>query len=633
MAKPTVRVRIGFTDGPYETAPTWTDVTSYVRNIQTSRGRTDDWQNFGTGNATVVLDNRDRRYDPTYSAGPYYGNLLPRRQIRIDATTDSVTYYNIFRGFIDGWPVNLTNAGFDSTVTVTCYDALGLLAQEQCPTDWADAYIQTLAPTHYWRLAETIDPSGLPTTAAACLTYLFADAGTGNAPMVPSQENRPIANIEPLGRNITSKAISFANGAAPYANGSIYPGLTGNATFTLCAWHRFQDSTGLNLPAFAANTVLISSQYTTIEINYDITNQRFIVTLFPYAASSTTRTYYYNTGLDLSAPHHVAVAMTVTGTNTATISVFMVDGVQLTQTSSATATKLPITGLTYSVLSVGEGSSQQVVLNEGSTWTSTQLRTIYQLGNNVLTESTSARFDRIRAQTLFSAALCNTPVYPAGTVADLTPGGAYITNELQLTSDSEGGELYVDKSGNVTMTSRTYFETGYSLTNQATFGVGGIPIGTEMSYYWSAEGIRNSLEIGWAGDANYTASDADSITAYGVCQDSYDTTLSTLADVQNLASYLVGFGRLPRLIMSAVEVGQALSAAQWDTVLALELLERITVVVDEPVGSDLSQVQLVQQIEHDITPGDWRTRILGSSRWSSYFILDTSTLDSTDLLG
>jgi hypothetical protein len=85
--------------------------------------------------------------------------------------------------------------------------------------------------------------------------------------------------------------------------------------------------------------------------------------------------------------------------------------------------------------------------------------------------------------------------------------------------------------------------------------------------------------------------------------------------------------------MSAVEVGQALSAAQWNTVLGLELLERITVVVDEPVGSDLSQVQLVQQIEHDITPGDWRTRILGSSRWSSYFILDTSTLDGTDLLG
>lgn len=626
MAKPTVRVRIGFVDGPYATAPTWTDVTSYVRSINTSRGRTDDWQNFDSGNATVVLDNRDRRYDPTYAAGPYYGNLLPRRQIRIDATTDAVTYYNIFVGFIDGWPVNLTNAGYDSTVTITCYDALGLLAQDKCPDNWSDNYIRTLNPTHYWKLDDTINPANIPQTTATLSNLQLKDYGSASWPLQASTAPTPTQNADSLAKGIPERTVNWAGAyqtvqtAASASYNTVSAALwvnMGNAQYSASIW---TDT------AYSST----ASAYVQHYVAYDITNKRLEIYMGPSgsAFSTTWRVYRSSLNLNLVVPHHFAFVITNTSSSAANIAFFL-DGQELTFTSSTFT--FPATSLPSAY--VFSGGVQQIVAVEGTELTSTQLRTIYQLGNNVLTESTSARFDRIRAQTPFSASLCDTPVSPAGTVADLTPGGAFIKAELQLTSDSEGGELYVNKSGRIVMTSRTYFETGNSLTNQATFGVGGIPIGTEMSYYWSAENIRNTLEIGWAGDASYAVSDTSSVNTYGVCQDSYDTSLSTLADVQNLGSYLVGYGKLPRLVMSAVEVNQALSAAQWATVLGLELLDRITVVVDEPVGSDLSQKQLVQQIEHDITPGDWRTRILGSSRWSSYFILDTSTLDGTDLLG
>ena len=617
MAKPTVRVRIGFTDGPYVVAPTWTDVTSYVRNIQTSRGRTDDWQNFDSGNATVVLDNRDRRYDPTYAAGPYYGNLLPRRQIRIDATTDSVTYYNIFVGFIDGWPVNLTNAGFDSTVTINCYDALGLLAQDKCPDDWSDSYILSLSPTNYWKLDDTINPANIPTTAGTLSNLQLKNYGSNTAGLVASLVSTPTQNVDSLARGIPSKTVTW-----PISTDYRVTTTTGYTSGAGSLWFTVNDSSGTFY--LEGNT---SNKY--LRIGYDATVPNLFIQFSGEAGTGTVtaRRGTYSVRLAPGTAHHLAFSWTGTTYSDFAITILL-DGVLITPTfvnlagQSGPPTEIQLTG-----------GKQQVATWSGSTLTETQLRTIYQLGNNVLTESTSARFDRIRAQTPFSASLCDTPVSPAGTVADLTPGGAFIKAELQLTADSEGGELYVNKSGRIVMTSRTYFETGNSLTNQATFGVGGIPIGTEMSYYWSAENIRNTLEIGWAGDASYAVSDTDSVNTYGVCQDSYDTSLSTLADVQNLGSYLVGFGKLPRLVMSAVEVNQALSAAQWATVLGLELLDRITVVVDEPVGSDLSQKQLIQQIEHDITPGDWRTRILGSSRWSSYFILDTSTLDGTDLLG
>lgn len=618
MAKPTVRVRIGFVDGPYATAPTWTDVTSYVRSINTSRGRTDDWQNFDSGNATVVLDNRDRRYDPTYAAGPYYGNLLPRRQIRIDATTDAVTYYNIFVGFIDGWPVNLTNAGYDSTVTITCYDALGLLAQDKCPDDWADSYILSLNPSRYWKLDDLINPANIPSTAGTLTDLKLKDYGSNNVGLSPRSVNTPTANGEPIPRASTSRSITWTvgNWYTTESNETfpVYTAGGGSIWFIAQAGSNYLWRENSMYPAVSGHFIeaIYNSNSGTLTLRSEATGNRL---------------YTATVNITLGVAHHFAFRYTGSG-STFTPNIYL-DGVELATvlTSPASTVAQP-----YGMSWLGI-SAQQIVAFLGTTPTADQLRTIYQLGNNVLTESTSARFDRIRAQTPFSASLCDTPVSPAGTVADLTTGGAFIKAELQLTADSEGGELYVNKSGRIVMTSRTYFETGNSLTNQATFGVGGIPIGTEMSYYWSAENIRNTLEIGWAGDASYAVSDTDSVNTYGVCQDSYDTSLSTLADVQNLGSYLVGFGKLPRLVMSAVEVNQALSAAQWATVLGLELLDRITVVVDEPVGSDLSQIQLVQQIEHDITPGDWRTRILGSSRWSSYFILDTSTLDGTDLLG
>lgn len=616
MAKPDVRVRIAFSDGPYVASPTWTNVTSYVRSINISRGRNDDWTNFDSGSATLVLDNRDRRFDPTYSAGPYYGNLQPRRQVWIDATTNGSTYYEIFRGFIDGWPVNITQAGYDSTVTISCYDVLGLVSQEQLPYDWSDAYIRSLNPTNYWKLDDTINPADIPTTAAAVPNFQLRNYGTRTDGLYGTQVSIPTANRDSLAPGILSKTVTWSTFRYQITtNNTVYD--SGAGAF----WFLAPDS---NTTLYEEQNGLRSLMY-----SYDPSTGTLSVLFVGGSGVGTLTGRYgsYSIRLAPATSHHLAWSWTGTSFSNFTLTLLL-DGVLVTPT------------YTNLVNQSGGGTfiqvwpvKQQIVTWAGTTLTETQLRTIYQLGNNVLTETTAARMTRILNETPIPGAFYGTPASPAGTVAELTVGGAFVGNELQLTSDSEGGELFTARSGVLTMTNRTYFESGNSKTNQATFGVGGIPIGTEVSYAWNADNIRNTLDIGWSGGANYTASDTSSVNTYGVMQDSWQTALSTLADVQNLASYLVGFGKLPRLVMSAIEVGQAMSAANWNTVLQLELLDRITVIVDEPVGSDLTQVQLIQQLEHEITPGDWRVRILGSSRWTSYFILDTSTLDGTDLLG
>jgi hypothetical protein len=58
-------------------SPTWTDISTYVRRLNIKRGsnRVDSpILLYDAGTATIDLDNRDRRFDPTNLAGPYVSN-------------------------------------------------------------------------------------------------------------------------------------------------------------------------------------------------------------------------------------------------------------------------------------------------------------------------------------------------------------------------------------------------------------------------------------------------------------------------------------------------------------------------------------------------------------------------------
>lgn len=620
MAKPTVRVRIAFADGPYVASPTWTDVTSYVRAVNTSRGRTDDWQDFDSGTATVVLDNRTRRFDPTYTAGPYYGNLQPRRQIYIDATTDGgSTYKNVFRGYIDSWPVTLTAAGFDSTVTVNCYDTLGLISQNTAPYDWADAYIRSLNPIRYIKCDDIVDASNPAATK-------FTDYGSINNPLVYESGTAVLQNIDSIAPGLPYKAVNMVVDCVFSSTNTTLAAFSGAQWLnigTLASASKPFVATGISWKnvdagqAFAVNMYYGYSSRSQYEVGLTISTGALV--------GGTTYFYYAAMELDPSKPHHFAYRMPVGYPNSAKM---YVDGIELVATMTSQSGGATTANDKLSIVR----TAQQVVAFNSDIGASA-IRTIYNLSIGQITETTAARFSRALGQTSVPAALYSATASPAGTVAKINNGAEPIRNTIQYAGDSEGGEIYVGKDGVLYMTNRTWYQGTRAATSQATFGSGGLPIGTEMTYSWSANGIRNALNMSWSGDTTVNVTNATSIAAYGTKQDNYETQLSTAADTQTLGNLLVNFGQLPRLVMSAVQVNQALSASQWATVLDLELLDRITVAVPEKVGTNLTQTQIVQQIEHSITPGDWQTTILGSSRWSSVFVLNSSVLDGVDLLG
>jgi hypothetical protein len=118
MAKPIVRVFLGG----------GTEITSYVRSVSTSRGKSRELDQFDAGQFSVVLDNRTRAFDPLYTSSPFY-SLLKLRQVVYITTTPSYVSATILTGFITNWDLSYDING-DSIATISGADAFTLLSQQ-----------------------------------------------------------------------------------------------------------------------------------------------------------------------------------------------------------------------------------------------------------------------------------------------------------------------------------------------------------------------------------------------------------------------------------------------------------------------------------------------------------------------
>lgn len=82
------------------TAGVWVDVTADFQQGYTKRGRQAELDKYTTGTASLQFINSNRKYDPTYAAGPLYGYLDLRHRMKIEAV-HGITTYPIFLGYID----------------------------------------------------------------------------------------------------------------------------------------------------------------------------------------------------------------------------------------------------------------------------------------------------------------------------------------------------------------------------------------------------------------------------------------------------------------------------------------------------------------------------------------------------
>jgi len=94
------------------------DVTDSVKTIAVKRGKNHSIDQYDAGLANVVFNNNDRTFDPEFSGSPFFGQIIPKRQIRISSGGQVA-----FTGVIDDWNLNYEPNG-DSTASAACSDAL-----------------------------------------------------------------------------------------------------------------------------------------------------------------------------------------------------------------------------------------------------------------------------------------------------------------------------------------------------------------------------------------------------------------------------------------------------------------------------------------------------------------------------
>lgn len=175
------------------------DVTDTVRQVSIKRGRNRQLEKFTAGNATVVMDNRDRIYDPTNTASPYFGSIVPRREVIITEVGRT-----IYTGQVADWNFSYALTG-DSTAQVSCVDGLTLLVD---PVLTAGTATSELTGS---RVNAVLDDIGWPTAKR----LISAGAATLNADVVSD-------NV---------KALDYLNKIAVSEPGALFVNFIGDVVF------------------------------------------------------------------------------------------------------------------------------------------------------------------------------------------------------------------------------------------------------------------------------------------------------------------------------------------------------------------------------------------------------------------
>jgi hypothetical protein len=626
---PVVGVFISFTDGPYVVDPNWVEVTQYVRDINVKRGRGNDLQQFPSGSATLTLDNRARLFDPFNTAGTYYGNLLPRRQIKIVGQWAGVTY-PIFRGFIAGWPVGYSDGGKDSTVQIDCFDLIGLMAAEAVQGNRLMRSMQSFNPAFFFPfdesfpVSETVNAAGQVTNRVVSFSNIGSDERDIYSNETPSFGNS-VTLVPSIIPAVETQAISLTGSGQLETNSERISTASATRKFTVMFWYAPDAQYGNTRMVHATSSAGGSRQsQTTLQ---SVTNNMRVVV---GSAQSTGAT-----AMPFGEPHMVAW----TNSDDGSIQVY-IDGVDVSSSITISLVNDFTFPLSYIQFSAGSSTVQvqrfQYYACYYDKLTAAQIADLYNLSKSSKIETAFSRINTYLSETSLSPLM-----YSVSTSLDVTVNEISSINEsllplLYKTVKSEDGNIYVDRSGILQFVGQQVWAETRSAVSQMTFtdtGTGTYYDYASLQLGYDADLVRNDIKIGGSFNLVGASSSAASIAANGVAGDSVDTAIAYKSDADTLASYLVAIYKNPKLRVEPFMVkGQRNPSYDWPRLLSLELLDRFTFIRTPSTGSAITQDMLLQSIEHRITPGTWETVVNGSARFTGWFIIGTSLIGGTDVL-
>lgn len=133
------------------------DVSSQVTSANIRRGRDRVFDHYDSGSAVITLIDDTGDLNPDNAAGPYYGEILPMRQLRVSASYSGTDYY-LFSGYITSWDYEWPKGADFARVTIVANDGFRLLNLAEID-DLPDAAAGDLPGT---RVTDILEAAGWP---------------------------------------------------------------------------------------------------------------------------------------------------------------------------------------------------------------------------------------------------------------------------------------------------------------------------------------------------------------------------------------------------------------------------------------------------------------------------------------
>lgn len=99
------------------------DISEFLQGYSINRGKNRELENYNSGQLNIQFENTTRAFDPNFATSPYFGQIVPRRQVRL--TNNGIVQ---FEGTIDDWNLSYTPGG-QSLATATAFDGFSNLSQ------------------------------------------------------------------------------------------------------------------------------------------------------------------------------------------------------------------------------------------------------------------------------------------------------------------------------------------------------------------------------------------------------------------------------------------------------------------------------------------------------------------------
>lgn len=634
FVKPTLTFELGLTAGFRDLLSTvaWTDITPYVLSWSTSRGREPKKppSHFEAGTASLTLNNRDRRFDPTNTSSPYSPNLRPARvRLRIRATYSAVTY-DVFTGYIKRWPPEWS-APAVATTKITAVDALG------APLNLARIYgslfettVRHEKPRMWLRMAEG---SG---TFAADATINRLDGQYQGAPT--------LGQPSLLFTDASSKSVRFVAGSRlslPYRN------LIAGYPFSVECWFKAATGTATRAILMGSDGAMPSAQEVEVYISGTAPHAGQVVA--SVAGALPTRTRVKSTSLvNDNFRHHLVVVFT----SSTDFKVYL-DGTLNNTAIETNAHSFPANltagyavGNTVGGVESRFGNSADDLLAEvviyPSALTASRINKHYAAGTGYASFLKNSGAHAIR--------LLEEADWPGDYLIDTgaaqlqtaTTAGSVVSN-LQVIEDSEQGALFVDEAGRIVFHGRYALDAAPYNTSQVTLEQGVGTLAYEAPVTWGNDDAElfNSAEGSRQGGGSFTVRDEASVTDYGERPLGAVNGLWNEADseVVDLLTWRVAKYAQPVSSVRQVRLHPAALNALYPHVLGIGLRELVTVKVAPPGGGPVfSQPSRVERISHAVDDkGDWFTTWdVSAADDATVLTTDHASLgllDSTPLLG